>query len=473
MDTETQPKSNLLRRPVNRMLLLMAAPISLGMLSTFLFQLVDTFFVGRLGSQELAALAFASTTFFLIVGLFIGMSVGVSAVVARAIGANDTRAAGQLALLALVLTLVVGGILGVAGYFTITPVFSILGAEPQILEFIREYMDIVYLSLPLLTTAIVGSGIIRANGIINRSEVVFALAGVVNLVGDYLLIFGIGPFPELGLRGAAWASVASFAFAFVGVAALLVYNRLLGVPAIAWVAIRRAYAEIFRLAVPSVGMQILLPVIGIFITFLLARVSSEAVAAFGIASRIEALALVGIFGVSSAITPFIAQNFGAAEHDRIDKAIVFGGKTSIYMGILLFVLLLIFGAPIARLFSSDPMVVQLVSLYFGLVSISYAIFGIFNVTIAIFTGLQLPLQALRIMAFKTLVLTVPLALIGSFFEVRGIFIAIAVSNIGSGVMAAIMMRRSMRKWNRPPAEANIIKEYVADFKRIIRVLRFR
>ena len=113
----------LTEQPVNRLLFTMAAPISLGMLSTFLFQIIDTFFVGKLGAAELAALAFASTVYFLFVGIFVGLSVGVSSVVARAAGAGDQAKTQLFSVVALWLTLLVSVGLSLLAFAGITPMF--------------------------------------------------------------------------------------------------------------------------------------------------------------------------------------------------------------------------------------------------------------------------------------------------------------------------------------------------------------
>lgn len=438
--------------PVNKMLLQMAAPISLGMLSTFLFQIVDTYFVGQLGSAELAALAFSSTAYLLFLSVFMGLSVGVSAVVAKTVGTGDRNLARGLTMVSLVLVLILSVAFGYGALFAIVPMFTALGAAPDILPLIETYMGILYISFPFLMLGIIGSGAARAVGITKETEIIFGLAGLINLVFDYLLIFGIGPFPELGLAGAAWATAMSFVFIFFGVMRILKKHGLIGLGPMP--SALSGLLDILRFSVPTISMQVLVPATGMFTTYLLAGYGSEAVAAFGVASRIEALALIGIFAVSMAITPFIAQNFGAQEHDRIDAAVIFAGKASIYLGILLFIVLALLGPYIARIFSDDPAVIRFVSLYFKIVAISYGFQGIVSVTVAIFNGLQLPGQALKLMGIRTFAIVFPLLLAGSFLGMWWILIALALGNIFAAVLAARFMRQTMRKWERPIADAS-------------------
>lgn len=457
--------------PVNTMLLRMAAPISLGMLSTFLFQIVDTYFVGQLGSAELAALAFSSTVYLVFVSIFMGLSVGVSTVVAKAAGAGDMARAQGVTVVTLLAVLILSTLLSLLGLWGITPMFQALGASDAILPLISEYMQILYLSFPFLMLGIVGSGAVRAIGITKETEIIFAIAGAINLVFDWLLIFGHGPFPALGLAGAAYATALSFVFIFLGVLVIMSRHELLGTGHIK--AGLAGLGDILRFSVPTISMQILVPATGMFTTYLLAGFGSEAVAAFGVASRIEALALIGIFAVSMSLTPFIAQNFGAGEHDRIDQAVVFGGKASIYLGMILFAILALLGPQIAKVFSDDPDVVRFVGLYFKIVALSYGFQGILSVTVAIFNGLQLPNTALRIMLVRTFLIVFPLLFLGAQLGLTWLLLALALGNILAAFYAGRLMRKSQRAWGRPIADVNPITDMLGDLKKLMGVMARR
>ncbi|MFT5631007.1 MAG: putative MATE family efflux protein [Gammaproteobacteria bacterium] len=462
----SQQANPMIDEPVNKMLLRMAAPISLGMLSTFLFQIVDTYFVGKLGSDELAALAFSSSAYLLFLSVFMGLSVGVSAVIAKTIGSGHRDNARGLTMVSLGFVLALSVALGFGARALIGPMFTGLGADATILPLIQTYMGILYLSFPFLMLGIIGSGAARAIGVTKETEIIFGIAGVINLVFDYLLIFGIGPFPELGLAGAAWATAMSFAFIFVGVMMILRRHGLMGLGSIPGAI--TGLREILRFSIPTISMQILVPATGTLVTFLLSGYGSEAVAAFGVASRIEALALIGIFAVSMSITPFVAQNFGAGEHDRIDQAVIYAGKSSIYLGVLLFGILALLGPSIARIFSQDPDVIRFVSLYFKIVAISYGFQGIVSVTVAIFNGLQLPGTALKLMSVRTFVIVFPLLIIGAQFGLWWVLVALALGNILSAFYAGKQLRSSQRKWDRPIASANPWSDILADLRAMFR-----
>ena len=460
--------ADLLKDKTNKALLSMSLPISIGMLSTFLFQVIDTYFVGQLGPDALTALSFSSTLYFLLVGLFMGLSVGVSIIIGQAMGENNKPKVLQTVKVGLLLSFILSvSIAGISIVFT-DHLFSLLGATEEILPLIREYMIPLLCGIPLLTIGLLIGSILRATGNVTKPEVLMGIAGVINLIFDYGLIFGKWGLPELGIKGAAYATVLSWIFVFLGMTILLLKDQLIRLASKQTQNTKSILLEIQKLASPTIVTQIIGPLTMMYLTFLLAQQSPLAVAAFGVAGRIETLLMIGILGVSTAITPFIAQNFGAKQKTRIDEAVVFGGKASTYLGILVSVILFLFIKPIARLFSENSEVISYTSNYFYLVSLSYIFYGLYLVTTSIFNGLKLTVNSLRISLIKSLLITIPLTLIGSFWGTHGIFIGLALSNVLAGVYASYEMKIDLKKVGSQLAQANLTKEYLNDFKTLFR-----
>ena len=466
-------KSDLLEAPVNRVLLLMASPISIGMLSTFLFQVIDTYFVGKLGAKELAALGFASSIYLLLVNLFMGIAVGLSALVGRSLGENNQGQARSYTLLAVLFTLLLSSFLSLVGILGMRPLFHFLGADPQTLFFIEQYMFVIFLGLPILNTSLVASSAIRATGNIKPPEIIMGIAGIINLILDYLLIFGVGPFPRMEIAGAAWATFASWVFVGLSIPIFVWKEDLIGFHSLleGLERLKNNFKDLFRLSTPAVATQIMMPLTVTFLIFLVAESGSDAVAAFGIVTRIEALALVGVFAVSVAVTPFVAQNFGAGKHQRIDDAIVFAGKASIYWGFLVILVLTIFAGPIAGIFSDVSIVIENSKLYLYIVAASYPLLGLMVVTSALFNGIQVPGDSLKVLLVKTFIFTAPLCFIGSFFGYVGILFGISISNILGGLYGGYVMRRTLRGTDSQLDKRSALNDYAADMEAVL--ARFR
>ena len=390
-----------------------------------------------------------------------GMAVGVSALVGRAQGEGNRVLAARYTTVSVVVALVISTALSAGGLLLLTPTFELLGAPPELIPLIDDYMSTLYYGLPLLIVTLVGIAAIRASGVVVPQMVVMVTAGVVNVVFDYLLIFGVGPFPAWGLFGAAVATVLSWVFAAIAITTLVVRRRLLTrQPG----DLRRELRDIASLSSPAIATQILLPLTAALITYLAARSGPAVVAGFGVAQRIETLGLVGVSAVTLAIVPFVAQNHGAGLRARVDAAIAFTGKTAVYWGGGLFILLVVFAEPIAAFFSDDAAIIDATKLYFYVVAASYAPYGIVMMTAAVFNGLQLPKRALNVLLVKTLVLTAPLAIAGSFLGAFGVFLAISISNLLGAIYAAWIMRRVLRATASSLVDRRAIDDYVADFR---------
>ena len=160
----------ILKQKTGKALISMSVPISIGMLSTFLFQVIDTYFVGQLGADALAALSFASTVYFLLVGLFIGLSVGVSVIVGAAAGAKDLNKVRKTVVISLVFCFALTVLIAGAVIVFVEPIFALLGADSSILPLLTQYIVPLLLGIPLLTTGIMSGGILRATGNIVKPE---------------------------------------------------------------------------------------------------------------------------------------------------------------------------------------------------------------------------------------------------------------------------------------------------------------
>ncbi len=459
--------ADILKDKTQRALFSMSVPISLGMLSTFLFQIVDTYLVGQLGTDALAALSFSSTLFFLLVGLFMGLSVGVSIIVGQAKGAGDDEKAYTTVRIGGLICLGLSILLSGLAIAFIDPTFTALGAPAELLLPIRMYTVPILAGIPLLNMGLLIGGVLRATGNVTKPEVLMGIAGVINLVFDYGLIFGKWGLPELGLQGAAFATVLSWIFVFMGMVYLLVKDNLLRFSSTNKYSSSKIAAEIRQLSVPTIVTQIIGPLTLMYLTFLLAQQTPLAVAAYGVAGRIETLLMIGILAVSTATTPFIAQNQGAQQGSRIEEAIVFGGKSATYIGILICIALYLGIRPLAGIFSDNGEVVGYTADYFYIVSLSYVFYSLFIISTAIFNGLKMTAKSLRLSIVKSFVFTIPLTLIGSFWGVVGIFIGVAVANVLAGFYAAFHTRRLERELFPELAKVNIWQDYLSDLRRVL------
>ncbi|WP_281629474.1 MATE family efflux transporter [Vibrio sp. St2] len=430
----------LLTKPVKTALLSMAAPAAFGMLMTFLFQLVDSYFVGQLGTQPLAAMSFAYPVYILIVSLFMGIASGVSATVGKALGENNQRKAQSLTSLSVLLFSGATLVLGLVGYSALPTTFALLGANSSTIGLVAQYMGPLYLGMFVLVGGLIANSALMAKGIMVQTTLVMALGGITNVIFDYLLIFGKGPFPELGLMGAAIATLISWLVILLLMLGLLYKNALLSLRSIFYVSTQ--VKEVLTISSPAIAAQILNPVAIAVITSLVAQYGDSAIAAYGIATRIESLLLTGILSLSVILTPFVAQNYGAQEKQRLDKVIAYSGRMTVYWGVMVFAIVAFSIDSIMAIFSTNNDIIEHGRWYFILVGVSFPAYGLVLITSAFLNGVQQAKMSLKLTLVKSLVLTIPLALLGAQFGSEFIWIAISTANI----VGAMYAKRLLEQW---------------------------
>jgi len=421
----------------------MTVPMIFGMVGMVAFNLVDTFFVGQLGTQELAALSFTFPIIMVIGSLAMGIGVGSSAVISKAIGRGDHHMVQRLTTDSLILSLIMVAFFVLIGMLTIEPLFRLLGATPDIIPLIREYMIIWYPGVLFLIIPMVGNNAIRATGDTKTPSVIMLVAVFVNIVLDPILIFGLGPFPMLGLTGAAIATVLSRAITLIVAIWVLYYrDRMITFDIPPLKTIIDSWKSIMYIGLPVAATRLLSPIAMGVIIALIATYGHEAVAAFGVGIRIEFLAMTVIFALSTVIGPFVGQNLGAGRYDRVKLGVKYSNGFSFIWGVVMFVLLAVTARPVASIFNDDPVVISIIMLYLWMVPIGYALFGVFQISTITLNVLNKPVHAAILMVIQMFVLYIPLAYVGSYlFGLPGIFGAIVLAYSLSGIASHFVIKR--------------------------------
>ena len=440
--THATQRARLLEGPVAMTLIRMTLPMLVGVIGMVAFNLVDTFFVGRLGTRELAAMSFTFPVVLVVSSIARGLGIGTAALLSRAIGEGDRHRVRRLTSDALLLSLLVVSAFVIAGQLTLEPLFRLLGADGPLLAQIKRYMRIWYLGMPFVVVPMVGNNAIRATGDTRTPSLIMLCAIAVNLALDPLLIFGPWVFPRWELAGAALATVIARATTLLISLRVLIHREkmvTLQIPRLKELLV--TWKNLLYLGLPAAATYMIIPLSAGVITRLVAGYGPERVAGFGVATRIEMFALTVVMALSMVQIPFIGQNMGARRYGRIRQGLRFGQIFALAWGILLFLVFLFTRRSLSGIFNKNPEVIATTSLYLMLVSVSYSALGLIELNGAAFNALHTPMPAAALSALRMLVLYVPLALLGShLLGLRGIFAAAAVANIVTAVMSSLWIR---------------------------------
>ena len=419
----------------------MALTSSIGLMAVFIVDLINMLYIAMLGREELAAaIGYAGAVLFFTTSFGIGMSIAVSALVARALGARDPALAREKATTGLVLGFVFGSVFAAVVWVALWPLVGLLGATGETAALAVHFLQIVVPSQPLLMIGMIGGAILRSHGDARASMMATVWGAVATAVLDPILIFGLG----WELTGAAIASVAA---------------RVV----IAWMAlqpIRRKYGgfdrptpgqvvadmgPVWAIAVPAILTQVATPVGQAFVTRATSAYGEAAVAGMAIAGRLTPVAFGVIFALSGAIGPIIGQNFGAGRMDRVRRAfldgLVFTGLVIVLVSALLYLL----RVPIADLFRAEGLTRDIVFLFCGPLALLWFFNGMIFVGNAVCNNLGRPFWSTVVNWGRHTLGTIPLALwLGQYWGAQGVLIGQALGGVVFGLAAAWLALLAIR-----------------------------
>ena len=414
----------------------------MGFLAMTLAQLIEAVYLGMVGSDELAAIAF---TFPVVMGFNAvtrGIGIGTGAVLARAIGEGSREQAARLTshglLLTLLFTTACAGLLALWS----RELFALIGAEGHILELAVAYMVIWCFGFPGFGLSMVGSGLMRSIGDPAFPGYVMATGSALQVLAAPPLIFGWFGLPALGIEGAAW----SFVIARTGSALLTAWWFVVRERMIRWNLARfgQSARAILHVGVPASASNLIQPLSMGVITWLLSGYGTSVVAGFGVAGRIEAVVNMVVIGISASAAPLVGQNWGARQYDRVLEALRLSYQYCLVWGVAAALIMWGAGAFFVGLISTDADVVRTATLYLYIVPISIGFTGMVNVANGSFNALSKPVQPLVLSVLRMLVVYVPLALLAAeLFGYVAVFVVTAVVNVLFGFAGWLWNRRTI------------------------------
>ena len=438
-----QRSHRIVTEPVRPLLVRLTFSALIGNVAMHLMGIVDTFFISRLGTLELAAASFVIPIHMIYVSLALGIGMGMSSLNSRLIGESRFEDSSRLISDGLIFAALFAVCVAFLGSLVIDPLFRMLGADDRTLPFIHDYLNILLLGLPPLMLVVIGNSTFRSMGNIRMSATLAACLSLLNISLDPLLIFGLGPFPEMGIRGAATATLLAASITMlVSFGVLGFHEKLLDFALPRWQHLRSNWTRILGIGIPAMGANIMTPLAAAIITAMVARFGDEVVAGFGVGSRVETISLIFVMALSSTLPMFIGQNIGAGRHERAYEALMGCLKFVLGFQCIIYLLLLIFGENIANTFSSNNDVIRVIRIYLWILPLTYGAHGVVVLCMVSLNVLRRPRTALLLTFARLMVLYVPLAFAGSKLGgLAGLFIGAAMGNILACIFAWFMIRR--------------------------------
>ncbi|MDP2562702.1 MATE family efflux transporter [Psychrobium sp. 1_MG-2023] len=431
----------LLTAPVNSTLKSMTVPMTYGLILMMSFNIVDTFFVSMLGTTSLAAFSFTFPVTFTLISLAIGMGVGVSAVVAKTLGQDNKELARQHASVALIVSAILIYGLAMVGVWLHDVIFSAMGASTKEIELISLYMSPWLFGCLILIMPMIGNSVMRASGDTKTPAKVMGIGAIINAILDPIFIFGAGPIEPMGLQGAAIASIlASFVCCVIVFYRLTISYQMLG-----WGyrlnQVIDSSKKLLAIGLPAAASNMMTPISSSILTAIVATYGSEAVAAFGVGGRIESFAVIVVLALSMSLPPFISQNFGAGHYQRVKQGYFSSIKFVMLWQAAIYLILALSSGYIARLFATDPQVIEIITLYLLIMPLTHGFAGITILSNSSLNALHKPMISIGLNIIRLFILMLPLAFFGGYLgEVTGLIIGVAIAGGLTGLIAFVIMR---------------------------------
>jgi putative MATE family efflux protein len=437
----------LVKDKISKTVLRMAIPMLAGTFAMNAYNLTDTWFVSRLGTNALAAMSFTFPVVMLLGFIMRGLGTGAMTVVAHALGRGKHQTAARITTHATFLSSILALCLTVAGLLTIKPLFTQLGATGEVLVFTQQYMWIWYFGLVIRVVQMMFADIIIGTGNTKAVSLLMVAGTVLNFILDPMMIFGLWGCPKMGIQGAAMATVISEALVLV--AAFYFIHKKYQLILFVSHSRRRIVASwrrILRIGIPTTLSSILTPVSAAVVIKIVSRFGQAAVAAIGVASRIEMFAFMIPMTVGMSLVPFVAQNYGARRFDRI-KAVQEGAMLfALIFGCIIAGIFLFIARPLGELFSSDPEVVNILVRYIYITCFGYGFLEVHRYAGFCMIGIHRPISSAFLNTIRVIVLMIPLAYFGAkLFGISGIFWGRLITDICSAAIGIVWAGKILKK----------------------------
>jgi len=435
---------------LNRSILLLAIPMVLEMVLESLFAVVDVFWVGRLGADAMATVGLTEAMLSLVFAVGLGLAMSTTAMVARRIGEKDPEAASIAGVQAIVLGLAISLAVGIPAGIFAPRLLALMGATPAIVAGGSGYARIALGGCGAIVMLFLNNAIFRGAGDAAIAMRLLWVSNIINLVLDPCLIFGLGPFPHMGVTGAA---MATFTGRSIGVLyqfwrlvrgterlRALAYHLRLNLP-VMWRLLRVSFTGILQFAIAHASWILLVRIVSFF--------GAASVAGYTVAIRIVVFFILPSWGLSNAAATLVGQNLGAQRPDRAEKSVWLTGLYNMLFLGAIGVFFIVFATPAVRVFVSDPAVVPIAAIAlrtFACGNLGYA-YGM--VVLQAFNGAGDTLTPTIVNFFGFWVLELPLAWVLAItlgLHAEGAFLSIVVAECSMAAAGIVLFRRG--RWKR-------------------------
>ncbi len=399
---------NLIKEPIPSLLKKIAIPASVATLFQTLFNIVDTFFAGKISSDALSALAKSFPIYFILIAASVGVTVGGTSLIANSIGEknreNILRYFGQTIIYGIILSILVT----IVGLLFASEIFALMGSTINVINLGLKYTNVIFSGSVIFISVVALNSLLHAEGDTKTFRNVLILSFFLNIILNPLFIFGYGPIPAMGMTGIGVATIICQIVAF-----LLLLKKIIKSKTIKNILLKYFYpnftflVKIFYQSAPISAALFMISIGNFIILAYISKFGEPAVAGYGSAARFEQILLLPVLGLNTAIISIVGQNFGAKEYLRVKQsyyqAIAYGTIIMVIAGSIIF----LSADKIVSIFTNDVVVISYGTTYLKISALIFPAYPIYFISNGFFMALKKSSYAMNLNIVRNILLPIP------------------------------------------------------------------
>ena len=408
---------SLTKDPIPSLIKKIALPASVGTLFQTLFNVVDTFFAGKISPEALSALAKSFPIYFIIIAACVGVTVGGTSLIANSIGENNKEKVLGYFANTIIYAFLISILITIIGLVFSPSLFALMGSDDEVILLSLKYTNVIFAGSIIFIMVVALNSLLHADGDTKTYRNILILSFFLNIILNPLFIFGFGFIPAMGIVG---IGVATIVAQFVGL--LIIFNKIIKSSRIKDISIKYFYPKVYLLKnlffqSAPISAALLLISVGNFIIFAYIGVFGEyATAGYGSAARFEQILLLPVLGLNTAIISIIGQNFGAKNFSRIKesyfKAVMYGFTLMLISGLIIF----LSADKIVSIFSNNQDVISFGTTYLKISALIFPAYPIFFISNGFFMAIKKSTYSMYLNIIRNVILFVPTIIIAKMFD---------------------------------------------------------
>ena len=408
---------SLTKDPIPSLIKKIALPASVGTLFQTLFNVVDTFFAGKISPEALAALAKSFPIYFIIIAACVGVTVGGTSLIANSIGENNKEKVLGYFANTIIYAFLISILITIIGLVFSPSLFALMGSDDEVILLSLKYTNVIFAGSIIFIMVVALNSLLHADGDTKTFRNILILSFFLNIILNPLFIFGFGFIPAMGIVG---IGVATIVAQFVGL--LIIFNKIIKSSRIKDISIKYFYPKVYLLKnlffqSAPISAALLLISVGNFIIFAYIGVFGEyATAGYGSAARFEQILLLPVLGLNTAIISIIGQNFGAKNFSRVKesyfKAVMYGFTLMLISGLIIF----LSADKIVSIFSNNQDVISFGTTYLKISALIFPAYPIFFISNGFFMAIKKSTYSMYLNIIRNVILFVPTIIMAKMFD---------------------------------------------------------